>query len=369
MDAKRTILIIDDEEAMCDLCHDVLLKQGYNIGTAGDGDVGLQRVREMKPDLVLVDLKLPGKGGMEVLEEIKDFDPNTICIVITGYASIESAVQAVKSGAYDYLPKPFSLDQLVGVAKRGLEKRQLVLESAALRKEKERMKELFISMVTHQLRSPLTAVQGYFDLILGDIITDTTEQKKMLERAHERIKGLLTLTNDWLKMSEIDKEKVEEGFESIDISPILSETVDLLRDTASGKDVSLELDPPEGSSVVRGDTQLLREVFTNLIENGIKYNRNSGVVKITTKENCSCVIVEILDTGLGIPEKDVPFVFDQFFRVKTEDTRQIQGTGLGLSIVKRVIDAHSGLVEVTSEIGKGSVFTVRLPKPEKADKK
>ena len=364
---KATILVIDDEQEMCDLCYDVFTKEGYRAETAEDGDVGLRKVKKLKPDFVLVDLKLPGMSGTKVLKEIKDFDPSIVSVVITGYASIESAVEAVKLGAYDYLPKPFTLDQLLTVTKRGLERRQLILESTALRQEKKKMQELFISMVSHQLRSPLTAVQGYFDLILGDFVNDVAEQKKMIKRAGMRIKTLLNLINDWLKMAEVDKDRVEEKFEYLNLSSIISETVDLMQPLARNKGVSLQFKSSDGLSLVRGNKEILQEVFTNLIDNGIKYNKDGGTVTISIKENGSQknLVTKISDTGIGISKADIPFIFDEFFRVKNEKTQQITGTGLGLSIVKRMVETHSGSIKVNSEPGKGSTFTVSLPKSGK----
>ncbi|MDH5203981.1 MAG: response regulator, partial [Nitrospirota bacterium] len=141
---QATILVIDDEEAMRDSCCQVLTKDRYRTETAENADSGLQKIREIKPDLVLVDLKMPGMSGMELLEKVHDIDPNIVSVVITGYATIESAVEAMKRHAYDFLPKPFTPDQLRIVTKRGLERRRLALESARLQQEKEKMKENFI---------------------------------------------------------------------------------------------------------------------------------------------------------------------------------------------------------------------------------
>lgn len=366
-----TVLVIDDEHEMCELCRDVFTKEGYRTETAETGEVGLRKVREILPDLVLVDLKLPGMNGMEILREIKEFDPNIVSVVITGYGTIESAVEAVKSGAYDYLPKPFTLGQLLTITKRGLERRHLVLESTVIQQEKEKMKEFFISMVTHQLRSPLTAVQGYFNLILGDFVTDVVKQKEIIKQASERIKGLLSLINEWLEMAQIDKNRIEERFESLNLVSVLSEVVDLIHPLAKDKGIRLQFEPSDEllpiNIGIRGDKEALQEVFTNLLDNGIKYNKCGGTVSINTRENSSHTIVEISDTGIGISKAALPFIFDEFFRVKNEGAGKITGTGLGLSIVKRIVEAHSGFVKVVSELGKGTTFTVYLPKSEKAE--
>ena len=148
------ILVVDDEESMRDACSKILKKDGFLADTAKDGSAGLEKIEKNKPDLVLVDLKMPGISGMEVLEKIKEIDPNIISVVITGYSTVESAVEAMKKGAYDFLPKPFSPEELRIIIRRGLERRKLILETESLRKEKKLIEENFITMVTHQPSLP-----------------------------------------------------------------------------------------------------------------------------------------------------------------------------------------------------------------------
>src|SRR4030043_2340491 len=131
------ILVIDDEEVIRDSCSQVLIKEGYQTETAGDGETGLQKIREVKPDLVLVDLKMPGVCGMEVLKKIRDIDPDIIAVVITGFATIDSAVDSMKLGAYDFLPKPFTPGELRVIVGRAIEKRQMILQSLILHEEQE----------------------------------------------------------------------------------------------------------------------------------------------------------------------------------------------------------------------------------------
>ena len=159
---QATVLVIDDERAMRDACCQALGRDGYKTEAAENAETGLQKARQVKPDVVLVDLKMPGMGGMEVLEKIPDIDANIVSIVITGYATIESAVEAMKRNAYDFLPKPFTPDHLRIVIQRGLEKRRLSIEREQLQQEKEIMKRNFVTLVSHQLRSPLTSVKQYF---------------------------------------------------------------------------------------------------------------------------------------------------------------------------------------------------------------
>jgi len=362
MPKKFTILVIDDEETMRDACQQVLSKSGYHIETSADGADGLRKVKELTPDLVLVDLKMPGISGMEVLEKIRKIDSTIISIVITGYATIESAVEAMKRGAYDFLPKPFTPDELRIIIKRGLERRELVLESLSLRREKEKIEKNFISMVSHELRRPLIDVQEYLEVVRGGITGKLSQpQKEMLEKASGQINTLLVLIKDWLDMSRIEAGRMLENLELLDLSQILYKTVDLLREKIKNKKITLEVNIPAHLPLIKGEKLSIERVFTNLIRNAIDYNHEGGRISVKAKEEGEWGVIEVSDTGIGIPQKDIPFIFDEFFRVKNRKTRHITGSGLGLSIVKKIVEAHRGSIEVRSEEGKGSTFTVFLP--------
>ena len=362
--AQAAILVIDDEESMRDSCCQVLSKNGYRVETAEDGDSGLQKVRQMKPDLVLVDLKMPGMSGMELLEKIEDIDPNIVSVVITGYATIESAVEAMKRNAYDFLPKPFTPDQLRIVASRGLERKRLTLASARLQREKEIMRENFVTLASHQLRSPLASAKQYLAVILAGFAGDVAgKQKQMMEKASEYIDGLLQLINDWLDMSRIEAGNLTEKFESVAIDAILAESVELMKPLAEAKNVTLQTYFRDGLPTVQGDKETLKQAFTNLLSNAINYNKEGGMVTVATSEQDDCLAVDVADTGIGISQENLSFIFDQFFRVKAKETRCITGSGLGLPIAKRIIEAHNGSIKVVSELGKGTTFSIFLPKP------
>lgn len=360
---KAAILVIDDEKAMRDSCCQVLTKEGYQAETAVDGDTGLQKIRELKPDLVLVDLKMPGMSGMELLEKVADIDPNIVCVVITGYATIESAVEAMKRKAYDFLPKPFTPDELRIITKRGLEKRRLALESARLQQEKETMRRNFITLVSHQLRSPLGSVKQYLGVIKEGFAGEVaSKQKELMEKAVARVDDLLQLIDDWLDMSHIEAGNLIEKFEPVDLVTILSETIELLRPLAEDKRITLKTDLPDNLYVVQGYGEGLKQAFANLVANAINYNRQAGKVTVSTREEGGHVVVDISDTGIGISQENLHFIFGEFFRVKTKETQGVSGSGLGLPIVKKIIEAHNGSIKVTSEPGKGSTFSVILPK-------
>ena len=363
---KPVILVIDDEESMRDSCAQILTKDGYQAELAEDGNIGLEKIKELKPDLALIDLKMPGVNGMEVLDVIKEIDPYIIPVVITGYATVESAVEAMKKGAYDFLPKPFTPEELRIIIRRGLERRKLILEAESLRREKKLMEENFITMVTHQLRSPLVAIIQYFEVILAGMAGDVEEkQKEMILRAKDRLDGLLKLINDWLNVAKLNGGKIIEKQKPLPLTKILEKLIEFMQPTAKENDVSLQLTSRSGSDTVRGDEESLEQVFSNLITNAINYNRPKGSVKISVKEEQEFIATEVQDTGIGISKEHLPFIFDQFYRVSRSESQKSKGTGLGLTIAKKIVDAHGGSIQVTSELGKGSTFTVYLPKAKK----
>ncbi len=367
MSENTAILVIDDEEAIRDSCHQVLSRAGYRTRTAEDGNIGLEMITETKPDLVLVDLRMPGLGGMEVLEKIAEIDASIVCVVVTGYATIESAVEAMKRHAYDFLSKPFTPDQLRIAVRRGLERRRLAIESERLRREKQMMRENFITLVSHQLRSPLASIRQYFAVVREGFAGDVTDkQKQILEKANKYLDDLMQLINDWLDMSHIDSGRIAEKFEPVALGPVLSEILELAKPLAETGQVTLELRLGHGTPRIRGDRESLKQAITNIVSNAIRYNRQGGTVVISTRGEVRGTrdeaVVEICDTGIGISQDNLPFIFDEFFRVKGSQSQHVTGSGLGLPIAKRMVEAHNGHIEVRSDLGKGTTFSIFLPK-------
>ncbi len=364
MEATPLILVIDDEEAMRDSCAQILLKDRYRVETAEDGATGIRMVRDLHPAAVIVDLMMPGMSGFEVLESLRGIDPHVAAIVITGYATVDSAVEAMKKGAHDFLPKPFTPEALRVILARNLERRGLVLEAEALRKEKQLLEENFVTMVTHQLRSPLVAIQQNFEIMLAGLAGATDDRlKEMIHKANQRLNALLRLINEWLDLARIGQGRLVGTFQRLDVRKTLDRLVDLMTPSARDGNVSLEWAGGAGPAfVVMADEQSLEQVFINLINNAIRYNKPQGRIRIDLRDDAESVIIEIQDSGIGIAQEHLPLIFDQFFRVGRPGDKAPKGSGLGLSIAKKLVEAHHGRIDVRSELGVGTSFTVRLPK-------
>lgn len=361
METKYKILIIDDEEVVLDSCTEILALSNYQIETAGDGTRGLKLMKELQPDLVIVDLKMPGISGFEVLENIHIFDPTIVTIVITGYATVSSAVEAMKKGGYDYLPKPFTPDELRLITQRGIEKRKLVLETIALRKEKDMLRQNFATIVSHELKSPLSAVQQNLYALTAELTGKLTDdQKNRFERMKSRIDDLLNIIRTWLRVITVDIEKIKENFQPVSVNISISKAIESVQSHAMRKDIEILTSSEEPSRFVLGDEGTLVEALVNIIGNAVKFSRVGSkiIVKVEEKEND--ILIFITDTGVGISKEDLPFIFGDFYTGKSEHTAE-RGSGLGLAITRRIVEIHNGSISVESELGKGSTFIIRLP--------
>ncbi|MBN1827793.1 MAG: response regulator [Deltaproteobacteria bacterium] len=359
---KPLVLVIDDEEPIRDGCTQALEKSGYRVIAGCDGTEGIKRAREEKPGLVFVDLKMPGLSGMEVIDIISTDLPDTVIVVITGFASIVSAVEATKKGAYDYLPKPFSPDQLRTVAKRATDHRNLAIETKRLREEKEQIQRNFITFVSHEMRSPLATIQQYIEALKAVASASLSlEARDIIDRCEKRLGGIQELVEHWLDISRIDAGEFTQKKKPINLNRAMERAVDDMRPLCEKRDIALAVFmSPELPDII-GDEESLVRVFINIIGNATKYTPPGGTIKVRVESDALYEVITIEDTGAGIPADKLPFIFDAFFRVRGKDERQ-KGSGLGLTFCKKIVEAHGGTIEAASQEGMGTTFVVRLPR-------
>jgi PAS domain S-box-containing protein len=228
------------------------------------------------------------------------------------------------------------------------------------RKELERLKSDFISTVSHELRTPLTSIKGYVDLVLaGDVGPLTPEQKEFLTIVSQNTTRLTELINDLLEIERLESGKIEFEFAELDLAEVLENVARSLHVNAEQKGLEFLTEIPSGLKV-RGDRERLAQVFLNLLSNAMKYTP-AGTVELRAHQEDDAVVVEVRDTGIGLSESDLQKLFQKFFRSDNPYVRKVGGTGLGLSIAKAIVERHGGTITVTSQLGQGSTFTVRLP--------
>jgi two-component system sensor histidine kinase/response regulator len=367
---RATILVVDDEQGMREGCRRALTPLGHIVDVAANIAAGTAMIHSKAYDLFLLDVMLPDGSGLDLIEPILRRDANAICIVITGFGSIETAVAAVRRGAYDFISKPFTSDELIMAVNQGLERRRLKMvekEAADLARAKEELEKLdevksqLMLKVAHELRAPVAAVQSYINLILAGYLADK-ELNPTLERVQERLQEMLDVISDLLDLARLKEARDQFIAEASDqpVAELLEEVIDLFREQARQKEQSLQikiLDRP----IMKANQKHLKQIWTNLISNAIKYTPKGGRITITLGIEGDDMVSVVEDTGMGIGEKDMANLFQEFFRTDQAKASGEIGTGLGLSIVKQIVDSYGGEIQVDSRLGEGTRFTVTLP--------
>ncbi|MGD2040052.1 MAG: hybrid sensor histidine kinase/response regulator [Anaerolineae bacterium] len=372
------ILVVDDELGMREGCRRTLKAAGHQVDTAEDMASALDLIRTREYTLYLLDVMLPDGSGLELLAPITEGDPDAICIIITGFGSIEMAVEAVRRGAYNFLPKPFTSDQLLVAVNQGLERRRLKeIESRAeeLAQAKEDLEQLdkiksqLMLKLAHELRAPVAAVQSYVNLILSGYVSDG-ELKPTLHRVHERLQEMLDVISDLLQLARLKeaRDQVLSEASPQSMANVLEEVIDLLHSQAEEKEQTLLVEIQDQPTIVANRDHLL-SIWTNLISNAIKYTPKGGRIKVRLQADMDTLMGVVEDSGMGIPEEDIPHLFQEFFRTDEAKASGEMGTGLGLSIVKQILESYGGDIRVRSKVGEGTRFTFMLPlQPAAAEK-
>ena len=476
---KHKILVVDDEKVIRNGCHEILTQEGFEAILAEDGELGLKMIEEEHFDVILLDLMMPGLSGFDVLSHVKELHPDTSIIVITGYATIENSIEAMKKGAFDFIPKPFSPDQLRVVVSKAIEhtgalkdianeksrmrvlinllangvmvtdaEKKLVLANPAFMKimgfkgddiigrpftelvQQEQLRQMvehalsiseneateiteelkikksgedgtatyvvrcrpfrdrigrnlgtitvlgditylkdinqrqsdFVSMVAHEIRSPLNSVMAQMKVVQDGLAGDVTQkQGEILGRASEKINGLVSLSSELLDMASREAGLIALERTECDMSEVLTDQVEFHQPKAQAKGIQLKLEPLADLPPVLANKQNMEEVFSNLITNAINYTPGKGKISVSARPGKHHLCIRVSDTGLGIAEEELGRIFDRFYRVKNAKTRYIIGTGLGLPIVKSIVEAHDGMIQVESKPDHGSTFVVYIP--------
>ena len=375
MNTSGRILVVDDELGIREGCRRALEPQGFTVEMAATLREGLRKIQEGDFDLVLLDVMMPDGRGIDLLDPIHEKDPDLVSVIITGYATVELAVEAIKRGAYDFISKPFTSDLLLMTVSQGLERRRLSLEAkrlqaveqeaAELARAKEEMERLdkfktaFTLTVAHELRAPVTALQSFLLAMLKGYVAPD-QQRDVLQRAIERSQELLDLVDDLLNLAAARQELTPPKRRTLSLADSLEEVAPLLRAQAEEKGITFAVDVRQ-RPLVEANADQMRQLWTNLISNAIKYTPAGGEVRVTLNDERGQAFGIVEDTGIGIAPEDQEKIFGEFYRTPQAKEVEPRGTGLGLPLVKRIVEGHGGTIEVESVLGQGSRFTFRLP--------
>ena len=355
------VLVVDDEEWMRDACVEILQPEGFEVMTAADGSTGLELIKRCSPDLILVDLKMPGMDGIAYLGVVKAFDPDIVAIMITGYATLEVAVKAMKTGAYDFLPKPFKPAELRGVARRGIEHRSAALRFSAILHGEAPPKELHLAMLAHRFKAPLAAIRQCVGVVLDGYAGDISPRARgMIELVDQRADQMIRFVNDWLTLSRLEQGKGIEEEKEVDVAEIVKAVVERARQDPWAEKITIQSVVASSPGTFRADPSSLDELVGNLVDNAVRYTPEGGTVTVEVDAIEDGAAVTVRDTGPGISPEDLEHIFEPFYRGNAQ--KNIPGTGLGLPIVKRIAERHGGKVEVQTALGEGAAFRVLLPR-------
>jgi two-component system sensor histidine kinase/response regulator len=371
--AVLKVLVIDDEPGIRSGVTRILSNFNVNypfmdedytfeVNEAPTGEEGISTIDRDKPDIVLLDNKLPGMQGVEVLEYIRNKKYDIVVAMITSYASLDVAVKAHRFGATDFIPKPFTPQELKSSIENIAKQLYLKRITNKLNEEGRKIRYQFLSVLSHELKAPLNAIEGYLRMMQerqsGNRIDD---YETPIERSMQRIQGMRNLIMDLLDLTKIRFERKEEKIEEVNLADIAAAAIVTAQPYAIQMEVTINL-IVKSDAILMADPTDMEIIFNNLISNAVKYNKTGGKAEIVLDSNKKEAVIAFSDTGIGIKDSDKETLFDEFSRIRNEKTRNISGSGLGLSIVKRVVELYNGYIAVESKPDFGTTFTVRLPR-------
>ena len=373
---RQTVLVIDDERGPRESLR-ILLKNNFNVLCADSVDLGLQFLKENRPDTVVMDIRMPGKSGIQGLREIREIDPSVSVIMLTGFGTLETAQEAIRLGADDYLKKPFDAKEMEEIIARNVhktrvERRRWRAENELLELnqqlqdelgEKERLAALGqkSAELVHDLRNPLTAILGCSELLaeqlrhdkdkLGESWNSTNEYLEMIEKSVIRCKELADM---WLALSRRDPQRLK----PVLICEVLGDVVKSAKQVATGHGVQIDCQIVSTECEVAADTVQITRALQNVISNAV--DAVTGVAQGRIRVMCSQkgheAEIRVEDNGCGMDAEQMKKVFAPFFT-----TKQVHGTGLGLFITKKVVEDHHGSIALNSKVNEGTSVLIRLP--------
>lgn len=366
---KASLLVVDDEQAQMRALCDTLEDQGYRVQGCGSGERALAAMRQARFDLMLCDLRMPGMNGIALLRAAQAMDPMLGGIVMTGEGSIGTAVEAMQSGALDYVLKPFTLSAILPVIARSLAMRRLRLANAALeRRVREHVAELeainreldaFTRSASHDLRAPLNAILGFSALLLNSVgPTLTPEYREWLGHVERSARRMSELIDALMRLSYVGRQTL--NVQSTDVAALVAGVVAELREAQPQRELAIELGE---LPAVRADASLLKQVFVNLLSNAVKFTRDTprAAIVVGSESRGDERVYFVRDNGPGFDADSAARLFEAFQRFHS--AAQFEGNGIGLSIVQRIVHRHSGRVWAASAPGQGASFYFTMGTP------
>ena len=379
-DIIARVLLIEDEPDVRESYIDMLTMLGYKVDSADNGVSGLEKLQNNKFDIVITDLNMPVMNGLEALRQIKKKDIDTEVIVVTGFATIENAIGAMKQGAFDYITKPVSMEHVKIVLSKCMQRIQARRENKKLKtmnaqlSELNELKDKFITITNHEMRTPLAVLKGYLDLMDMELEDHNNEDvNDYLKIIGKTVDEMVEMIDDMHNLSNLSKSRRKPQKNLINTNELVNEIYDEMHALFKRRNVSLSLINSKEELFVLADRKELKRAIRELVQNALKFTDAGGNVTLSVS-NVSLkkqVFISVTDTGIGIPNDKLDLIFEPFYEVQdvmhhsTSKTGFMgSGIGVGLSLSKEIIESFGGEIVVESTPGKGSVFTIILSKAD-----
>jgi signal transduction histidine kinase len=352
MENRASLLIVDDERGPTESLR-MVFKSAYDVFTAPGGNEALEIVHQRPIDVVTLDLRMPGMPGVEVMEHIKRHDPDIEIIVVTGYASLDSAVRGLRNRVFDYVTKPFDVPQISTLVHRAVQRRR---ESQRAR----RVKDDFLANLSHELRTPLSAIIGYNSILTEELHTRLNEDQRVaFDRIQANSQKLLNLIETVLLLNSLDAGELQLAQSTFDARETLRRVARHFAAAARRRGLTLTVEGDLTPLWLTSDEHKLERVLWALIDNAVKFTPD-GSIGLGAHLSSDRMMVElsVRDTGVGIDSADIAQLVDE---ITPTPSLRARGLGLGLRMASRLTDFLGGRLGVRSASGSGTHFTVALP--------
>ncbi len=380
MDARDIkLLVIEDEPYVRDSYVDMLDILGFKCDVADNGREGLAKIAKTDYHIVLTDLNMPVMDGLETLKRIKKKTPHVQVIVITGFATIENAIKAMKQGAFDYITKPISFEHVKIILDRCVQHIIATQENKELKDHNQELLELndlkskFITITNHELRTPLAVIKGYVELLEMAVPEKNEETREYFEVVNNTLHDLVEMVERMHDLSHVDSALQKFSTTTFNLNLEALSVANEMKLLFRRRSVGLNISANTKEIFVEADKNALRRAIRELLQNALKFTDKDGQVSLEIKKETSDnrVYLSVKDNGIGIPPDKLDMIFEPFYEVQDvmhHSTSQTEfmggGIGVGLSIVKEIVEANKGEVAVSSKPGKGSTFTIIMPAAE-----
>jgi two-component system, sensor histidine kinase and response regulator len=365
----RKILIVDDDRLNIRVLNGILKADGYVLAEADSGETGLMLYSNFRPDLVLLDVMLPGIDGFETCRRLKQEygDKSAPVIFITAKSESDDVVEGLTAGGVDYLPKPFKPKEVLARIRTHLqneilsEQRKILVEQ--LRKANAD-KNRFLGMAAHDLRNPLASIRGIAEFLReGAVGALTRQQLDLVDTIHSASQSMLDMVNELLDVATIEAGELKLSLGVHNLGDLICKSVSMLSREALKKNTQVLFDPPPEPINLTIDPAKMRQVVDNLISNAVKYSPPGSKISAFVKHNAndSTCSFSVRDQGPGIPDNERDRLFKDFSRLSSKPTGGEKSTGLGLAICRKIVDAHHGMIVAENLPDRGCEFRVTLP--------